>query len=75
MWRSAYFVLIHMKDKRVQIDTSTSRLPRIVKTEFYKMEVQTINFLESFRFDGKIVMKRKISHICMGETVPYKKNV
>ena len=75
MRRFAYFVLIHMKDNRVQIDTSASRLSRIVKTEFYEMEVDIIYFPESFRFDGKIVMKRKIGDICLGETVPYKKNI
>ena len=35
------------------------------------MEAETFYFLVFFWFDDKIVIKRKTSDICMGETVPY----
>ena len=42
------------------------------------MEAEAFCFLVIFWFDDKIVIKRKASDICMGETVPYnveKKNI
>ena len=46
-------------------------LKNIEKSEFYEMEAETLYFLVFSRFDDKIVIKRKTSDICMGETVPY----
>ena len=36
------------------------------------MEAETFYFLVFFWFHDKIVIKRKTSEICMGETVPYR---
>ena len=51
----------------MRIETSKN----IEKSEFYEMEAETFYFLVFFWFDDKIVIKRKTSDICMGETVPY----